>query len=63
VGATRLWGWHRDQANVVEAHPYGLRCPAMSENDCYNFFAGAFDSGVPVPMKLDLGGAWLYRVE
>jgi hypothetical protein len=47
----------------VEAHPYGLRCPAMSENDCYNFFAGAFDSGVPVPMKLDLGGAWLYRVE
>lgn len=63
LGAMRLWGWHRDQANVVEAHPYGLRCAGMSDNDCYNLQAGAYDWGVPVPMTLDLGGAWLYRVE
>jgi hypothetical protein len=63
TGSMRLWGWHRDPANVVEAHPYGLRCAELFDNDCYNLHAGAYDSGVPAPMTLDLGGAWLYRVE
>jgi hypothetical protein len=62
-GGPRLWGWHRDQANIVEAYPYGLSCQVMADDDCYYLYAGSYDRGVPSPMTLDLGGAWLYRVE
>ena len=60
-GAVSLYGWIREEANVVEAYPYGVRCAALDDR-CYNLRAGAYDIG-PLPKTLDFTRAWLYRVD
>ena len=60
-----VWGWTRDEANVVEAHPYGVSCSDLEDDSCYNLRAGAFAEGAYIPKTESepVFGAWLYRLE
>ena len=62
-GAEYLYGWTRDEANIVEAYQFGARCAALSNDDCFNLTVGTREFGAALPKREPWGGAWLYRID
>jgi hypothetical protein len=62
-----LYGWLREQANVVEGYHYGVGCSDLNDNHCQSFRAGGQTNGIstvePIP-KFESRpnvGVWLHR--
>ncbi len=62
-GALSVYGWIREEANLMEGYVYGVRCAAAYDPNCYELRAGAFEFGNPLPKSLPYGKVWLYRLE
>lgn len=64
LGSMDLFGWTREEANIVEGHSYGVHCSGVTgDNECFDLRAGSWDYGTPTAKTLPIGGAWLYRLE
>lgn len=57
-----VYGWIRDEANILEGYVYGVRCGADSDPDCYELRAGAAEMGNPIPKSLPYRTVWLYQL-
>ena len=60
-----LFGWVRDDVNVMESYRYGADCGGAhidSAAECYLLFVGSHDQDAPL-LKSETwgGGVWLYR--
>jgi uncharacterized repeat protein (TIGR02543 family) len=60
-----LLGWTRDEANVVEAYPYWIRCASVANfsldnTQCLDLRVGAYNLA---PKNMGTAHVWLYRVD
>jgi hypothetical protein len=58
-----VYGWIREEANIMEGYVYGVRCGAVSDSDCYDLRAGAAEMSNPIPKSQPYRTVWLYRLE
>ena len=47
-----LYGWIRDEVNIVEGYVYGMCSGAEADSDCFDLRAGAAAMGNPIPKSL-----------
>lgn len=57
-----VYGWTRDEANIMQAYRYGMRCGASNDPDCFALRAGAAEMGNPIDKAATYTGVWLYRI-